>query len=136
MYGLECRFTERKPTDCPAFGCAPADIRPYDETRWYLVDTDRRHIEEYALDGADKGAPFQNMVIAYSGEWAAESDDLRHGAGATSLLTFNPSSNSGGMSINVAPPGKPAYELSARCTATSADAVNSEKRASTASPGG
>ena len=134
VYGLECHITQRSLANCPASGCAAADIRPYDETRWYLADTDQRHIEEYALNGSHKGSPFRKMVVAESGKWSAEGGELGPGGGSVSLITFNPRTNVGGLSIMVMPGGEfggggSAYDLSARCTSISPEAVNSDKSA-------
>ena len=138
VFGLECHITQRRPANCPESGCAVATIRPYDETRWYLADTDQGHIEEYALDGCDKGAPFRKMVLAESGEWSAEGGELGPGAGSVSLITFNPRTKVGGLSIMVMPGGEfggggSAYDLSARCTSISPEAVKASKRANAGS---
>ena len=130
--GLECHITQSSPADCPVSGCAPGSIKPHDETRWYIADTVQRHIEEYARNGSDRGAPFRTMVVVESGEWSAEGGDLGPGASSISLLQFNPRTNTGGLSILVRPGGEfggrgSAYELSARCSSVSVDAVRSDK---------
>ena len=115
----------------------PTADEHHGETRWYVADTEEAHIEEYAQDGADKGAPFRRLVVNGSGELQAEGSSTGPGARSLALLTFNPRTKVGGLSIMVETDGETSrggssYELSARCESVSVDLFRSDKRTTSA----
>ena len=118
--GLECRLDRRSPPNCPASGCDAADIRPYNESHWSVIEPVQLSIEEYAVTGADMGAPFRRPVITDRGEIHAEGGDLGPGRTTVSLIAFNPTTGAGGLSILVMPGGEfggggQSYTLSGAC---------------------
>jgi hypothetical protein len=131
--GVECKLDRRSPGRCPAAGCAAADIKPYDDSRWYLIDPAQRRIEEYALNGADRGGAFRQLTIADNGEIRAEGGDIDLGEGTVSAIAVNPITGKGAMSILVLPGGEfgggaGAYSLSGACSLRSPSYITSDKR--------